>query len=587
MKEQLMALLRELNRSRVFLYCNILLAFLLVNVAGVRMNCRADLSRGGINSLSGSSEKVLERLKDPVLIEAYISQNVPGEILGKLNPLISQLYEIDRVGGDRVQFRLINPDDKDEQERAESRGVKGIPIEEARVDSTSVRMGYFGLYIQMGDKSSVLSLVGDGDIIQDLEYGFLREIKGMLRESKDSGVALVNGPGLTEVRPWQRYADQTKDNLYGFKRLFEQDLGTLGEIALNEAVPYKYQTLLLVGLPRLEPLEVYHLDQFLMRGGSLVCMLKGFDFQLKENDPRLAQMGLGGPGGGFATVNSEELNALNGWLGHYGVTVNGEILLEPELAVAAHDIEGQYVRKVANPAWAFYDRETDHIVGNNPAVAPVQQLVFPWFSGLDVKEALQPDVQFSVMVQTSESAVSRQSTNLDLRELQSVGRSATDQYVGRHVPLAVFARGKFRSRFTSENLPEGVDPANFLAEQEGDRSASFTVIGTPYLVSDVLLKNERNLQIFEINRAFLMNLLEVASGDTDLLETRARVKTISHLDNFALLWGPTLGGLLELLFMWFHILFIPVLLGVYGTLRLIGRNRRRGLVDGVAAEVTK
>ncbi len=584
MKERLIRILGNYNRSRVFLYANVLGAFVLVNLAGNRLNCRMDLSRGGMNSLSASTEKVLQRLKEPLLVEAYISQNVPGEILGKLNPLISLLYEIDRTGGDRVQFRLINPVSPDEQKLAEARGIQGIPVEEARVDSSSVRLGFFGVYLQLGDKNAVLSLVGDGDIVQDLEYRFLREVKSMLRTRTSSGIALVSAQGTTEIRPWRQYADQTKDNLYAFKRLLEQDLGQIEEVGLADPVPVTVETLLLVGLPRLEDRELYHLDQFIMRGGSLVCMLKGFDFQLEQQDPRMAQMGLGGPGGGFATVPEEELRALNEWLGAYGVTVNGEILLEPEVAVAARDIEGQYVVKVPNPAWAFYARETGHIIGTNAAVLPIEQIVFPWFSGLDVKEALQPDARFSVLVQSSESAIARQSTALGLKELQNLGQAGTDRAVGRQVPLAVYAEGKFRSRYANRELPEGIDRAGFIARQGGQTGSKLVVIGTPYLVADILLKNELNLQIFEINKAFLANLLEVAAGDTDLLETRARVKTISQLDNFALIFGPNLGATLEALFMWFHILFVPVALAIYGTMRLFGRNRRRGLETTTARE---
>ena len=584
MKARMLGWIGEINASRWFLYANMILCFALLNLAATRLNCRLDLSRGASNSLTASTEKVLDRLKEPVLIEAYVTRSVPGFILSRVNAIVGQLEEIDRVGGDQVQLRLIDPITEAEQQRAVARGVEGTFLEEARVDSETIRRGFFGLYLQMGDRTANINLVDPerGDLVNDLEYRFLREIKSMLRERGESSIGFVQAPGTTPARAWQRYADQNKDNLFAFKQIAETDLPPFQDIQLDARVPFAIKTLLLVGLPRLEPTEVYHLDQFLMRGGSLVCLLKGFDFQPRP--PRDPRTGRGQQGGGFATVPENELNALNEWLGRYGITVNGEILLEPEAAVAARDIQGQFMVKVANPAWAFYDRANNNLADGNPAIAPIQQLVLPWFSGLDVKESVQPDVRFTVLVESNPSAISRQSSNLDLQELQNLGATVTDTAVGRRVPLAVHASGRFKSRFQAGDLPEGIDSAGFIANQTGTDVSNITVIGTPYMVADMLVaertRSEANLQIFQINSAFLINLLEVSGGDWDLLEVRSRVKQIAYLDNLALVFGPGLGGLLEFLFMWFHILFVPAALAIYGAIHLMARNRRRGLEPG-------
>ena len=473
-------IIEAINKNRPLMYVNTVVLFVLVNVIAARLNCRADFTRENANSLTDSTEAVLSKLDTPVLIEAYISRDVPGELVTMLDPNISVLQEIDRVGGDMIQLQLVNPVEEDEKEQARDRGVNGIPIEEARVDRLTQREGFFGLYLQMGDKTTNISLVDRerGRIVEDLEYRFLKEIKRMSIQSSKSGIGLAKAPGAMESRRWQSAQDQNKDNIFGFRTLLERELGFMTEVNLSEGeVPDDVETLLLFGMPRLEEKEIYHIDQFLMRGGSLVCMLKGFDFQFQQQNPQLAQLGLGGPGGGFATVPREELGKLNDWLGKYGITVNGEILFEPELSMAAMDIQGNFLRRVPNPAWAVYSRESGNIVSNHPALKELQQLIFPWFSSLDVKEARQAEVSFSTMIQSSPQAITRDSSSLSLRDIQSIGQEGGDSRVEGPRPVAVLAQGKFRSAFSSDKLPEGVNVDRFRSAQVGDTRGTLAVIG--------------------------------------------------------------------------------------------------------------
>lgn len=559
------------NRSRPFLYFNVVVLFILLNAIGSKASLRMDLSRDRINSLSGSTKLVLSRMENPILVEAYISQDVPGEILSMLQPILSQLEEFRRVGGDRVELHIINPNSKALMDQAESRGIQGIPVEQADVNEISQRMGYFGIYMQMGDKSSVVDLVDNGQIVEDLEYRMLREIKKMMRKGDRSGIGILDAPGTLHWSRWRSIQDQNKDNIYGYRALLEREMGTIDDVDLKKPLSRDLDLLLVTGMPDLDQEQVYHLDQFLMQGGNIIFMLRGFDFDMTPVDPTYARLGLGGPGGGYATVPRDALKKMNDWLGKYGVGVNGEVLFEPELGVAARDVQGQYVVPVPNPAWSLYSRDSQTVEGDIPAIRYTNQVVLPWYSGLDVREALQPDVKFSVILKSTPGAIRRSTSSLDLKAMQQVGRLPGDERLGHSEPLALFARGRFRSAFSAGTVPAGEDKSLFRDTAPQNAISRIAVIGTPYLVSDMFLQNETNLQIFTVNRAFLTNLMEATIGDTDLLAARARVHTISHLSS------P--GRSFETAFMWFHILFLPLALGIYGAFRLFRRNQRRGLAD--------
>lgn len=569
MREEFQRLIRFANESRPFLIFNAVLLFVLVNGVAAKLSCRADLSRDKLNSLTASSKEVMSRVEDPVLVEAYISTDVPGEILSLLHPVISQLEEFQRVGGDKVRVRIINPDSEEKRKLAESRGIQGMPLEEQKAAEVSTKLWYFGIYIQSGEKSALLGL-DDGRLLDELEYRLLKEIKRLTRKEQASGLGLVRVPGALEARRWQNIKDQSKDNLYGFRTFAERDSGPMADVTLADPVPSTVDTLILAGLPRMEDKEIYYLDQFLMRGGNLVFLAKGFDFQMQETDPQLARLGIGGPGGGLATVPEADLKSVNAWLGKYGITVNGEILFEPQRPAPAHDVYEKRIREVPNPSWAVYSREDGQIKDDLPAVRYARQVVMPWFSGLTLNEKAQPQARYYTLVESTGSAVRRTSSQMDLREMLKVGQKG-DTFVEPR-PVAAMTRGRLTSAFSPDTIPKGVDKATFRAGQTGDTVSSVLVVGTAYLVSDMLLKNEINLQMFRINWAFLSNLIEAARGDNELAAARARVRTLDFLRDTPRFF--------EIIFSWFHVLAIPGILAVYGTLRLLRRNRRRGLEGG-------
>ena len=570
-------ILDYINQNRPLKYFNVLLLFFLLNGIAAKANCRIDFSRDQINSLTESTERVLSGLKEPVIVEAYISREVPGEILSILLPLISQLEEMDRIGKNKLLLQIITPSSEAEMNMAQSRGIQGIPIEESSVDEIKQRLGYFGIYIQMGEKSSVISLVQDGQIIDNLEYQFLRELKKMIKtETAGSRLGFVHADGTMKTVRWQKQTDQDKNNLFGFRTLIEKDLGLLADIDLADTVNPDISILILTGMPQLSEIEKYNLDQFIMRGGNLLLMFKGFDFQLEQPDPRLVSLGLGAPGGGFATVPEEDLKVMNEWLSHYGFSVNGEILFEPELAAAADDIRGEFIQKVPNPSWAVYLKENGQIVGDLPSMSAVEQLILPWFSSINIHKNSQEAVTFTTLIQTSPKAIKRKASSLELRELIKIGSSPGDETLNEELPVAAFAQGKFKSLFSQENLPEGADKGIFRPGQAGGTQSSIILIGTPYLASDILLQNRTNAQIFRINLSFIENLIEAAYGDTDLIAARSKIR---YLDTMV-----QTGKTFETIFSWFFILFIPMLLGIYGSIRLYHRNKRRGITEGVISE---
>lgn len=557
-----------LEKNKIF-YANIIILFFLSNGVISRANLQLDLSKDRINSVTRSTKKVFRSLETPVLVEAYITQKVTGEILRGILPIVSTLKEMKRIGGDKIQLRIYDPDTEDLRNKAQSREIQGIQVEERKDAEASVRLGYFGVYMQMEDKSHSINLIDKNWFVRDIEYRILKQVKKFLQSKEKSGIAFAEVPGAVSIVPWSRIQDKNKDNLYGFKSVLRQEKGEIESILLNTRIPDRIQTIFLVGLPRLEKKEEYYLDQFLLRGGNLICMFKSFQFQIKDPDPRLAQFGVSGGGSlGNASLEREDVKKLNEWISGYGISLKTEILLEPKQAMPVWDFQGRIPFQTIYPAWAVYSKQTGNLMSKKEAMTPITQLVIPWFSSLILKETIQSNVQYEVLAQTSLNAVSVDFANMNYKEVQRLA-SSTKQYLGYKAPIAVWASGKFNSVFTPSSIPSGVRRNFYQRTQQEETQGNLAVIASPYMVSDILLHNQNGLQVFNLNRAFLLNLLEMMEGDTDLAEARSRQPTLSTLNVESKFFQKLVSWILSFAF--------PVFFGIFGTLYLIRRAKKRGV----------
>ena len=101
--------MRAFIKKQSFFYANLVLLFFLLNGFFSRSACRLDLSRDQINSVSKSTARVFKSLKEPVLLEAYISKEVTGEITSELQPILSILYVMERIADDKLKLADLQP----------------------------------------------------------------------------------------------------------------------------------------------------------------------------------------------------------------------------------------------------------------------------------------------------------------------------------------------------------------------------------------------------------------------------------------------------------------------------------------------
>ncbi|MFN9956808.1 MAG: Gldg family protein, partial [bacterium] len=81
-----------------------------LNTAFARATTRLDLTSEKLYTLAPATRKVIESVPAdrPILVQAFISPEVPRELAQSRSSLVGLLRQLDQLGGDRVRVRMVS-----------------------------------------------------------------------------------------------------------------------------------------------------------------------------------------------------------------------------------------------------------------------------------------------------------------------------------------------------------------------------------------------------------------------------------------------------------------------------------------------
>ncbi|MCH9032790.1 MAG: Gldg family protein, partial [candidate division Zixibacteria bacterium] len=184
-----------------------------VNAILAHASFRIDATAEGLHSLSGESKMLLSQLNEdrPVFIQAYISKDVPQNLVQTRKNVLSYLREIDAVAGDRVQV-IVHETEPFTEEALDARDKFGIQPRElisaegARTQTTQI---YLGVAITCGAREEVIPFIERG---MSVEYELIRSVR-MVAETNRKKVGVLITPlkifggfdfqSMASSQPWQ------------------------------------------------------------------------------------------------------------------------------------------------------------------------------------------------------------------------------------------------------------------------------------------------------------------------------------------------------------------------------------------------
>lgn len=552
----------RLEKSSKYILIQSVILFVLLNLFLSDWNCRKDLSREKRFDLTESTEKIISNLPEKLYIDAFYSNDVPGAHQARLNLAKEILKEIASVNRKKVELRFYDPDSNESaKKKASEAGIRPLELQKRERGAAEVKSAYFGFKLTIGSKSETVPVAYQAEAI---EFEVLRLLKKMTRKGNSSSLGIISANGaLAWPDPNQGGLRPDKDTFSAvIHQALAPDSGLPGSVEINKGtVPEEFTTLLWAGAPELTEEGKYNIDQFLMRGGNLLILAKTMEFQIQNR--RQPAMMMGGQQG-LASAHPEAAK-LKAFTENYGFEVRSEMILEPESSQVTDtmiDMESGTLNFDHYPLWPIAVMEKGGLSEKSGFTKNSSAVLLPWVSGIDIKKEKQPDAAYNVIIQSTRDA-DRRADYLTVGENQAAKMQIKPN--GNNIPLGVHIEGVLKSAFRKENIPASANASLFKEKTDQGKKSQIVVIGTPYLISDILLKRETQDTFVKTNIPFFLNLVDILSGDTDLLAARSRssyIQNIKPVTKFS-----------QFVYSFINILLIPILAGIYAFWRIKKRNK--------------
>lgn len=164
-----------------------------------------DLSSEGLYTLTPTTKKILSELKTPVVIEAYVSPEMPEEYVQTEKQLAGLLRQYDRLGNKVTTRMQVVEQFSEEAESARQLGLESVRVMTNRNGRRTEEEIFLGVVVRSNAESSnkeiVVPFIGNG---LPLEYELTRSVRTVAREERLTvGVLTTDAQVMTDSSEWQ------------------------------------------------------------------------------------------------------------------------------------------------------------------------------------------------------------------------------------------------------------------------------------------------------------------------------------------------------------------------------------------------
>ncbi|HHP7234485.1 MAG TPA: Gldg family protein [Desulfobacterales bacterium] len=191
------------------------IAVVLINLAGITLFFRADLTADNIYSISDASREVVATLSEPLTINVFFTRNLPAPHNNTERYLRDLLEEYATYANRHFNYRFYNvsPDQGDlsgdireNQQLAQNYGIEPIQIQVIEEDEVKFQRAYMGMVLIHGDMIERIPTIPS---TERLEYQITtaimklnNKISALLRLPENIRVKLILSSSLNQVAPY-------------------------------------------------------------------------------------------------------------------------------------------------------------------------------------------------------------------------------------------------------------------------------------------------------------------------------------------------------------------------------------------------
>jgi len=196
---------------KFFIY---LVVVVLVNLAGITLFQRFDLTANGTYSLSEASRRAVATLSEPLTINVFFTKNLPAPYNSTERYLRDLLEEYAIYAGKYFNYRFydVSPEEGDlkpgaqtNQDLANNYGISPIQIQVIEKDEVKFQKAYMGLVILHGDLIERIPTITSVDRLEyQLTTAIMKlnnKVSALLRLKGKIRIALFQSSSLNKIAP--------------------------------------------------------------------------------------------------------------------------------------------------------------------------------------------------------------------------------------------------------------------------------------------------------------------------------------------------------------------------------------------------
>ncbi len=541
----------------------------LLNIIGAFVYSRIDMTEDERFSLNQGTIDFLDKLgthnsklKDQnaakinrIYIKVYLSGALPAELKRFKNSIEDKLIEFKEIAGDRIEYEFIDPSvGSDADKKAlgiklynNAQGIMPLDIiyekDGSQIQQTlwpGAEIDYGGVtkdYIQflpgspLGQPTGLKDYLSGTNIqnsINNLEYMLVTGIRRVVQSEKPR-IAFIQGHGELRFPETMRV-----------RKLLE-DYYTVEDITLNDSIAALDGVKgVVIARPRTaySQKDLFIIDQFLMKGGRLMCF---FDKLTFPNDTLMMR----------GTVHTTRTNlGIDRLLFDYGLNVQDNYVMD----VRCGPIVMPYAQQNLAP-WFYYvaASPTKHAISRN-----IEPVMLRYASKVELRLSDQW-VATPILTSSTNATVSPTAPLISLGLPMNYGKNpvlAPDPtFEGNKVCVAGMVEGKFESHFKNRIIDAYAKNKDARFEEKSTKEGKVLVVGNGSFIAnyydsmpnkqgkmqyrpigfnnlkyDEVLAQMRMQPIYFGNQEFFQNLVDYMMDDNSVLDIRSKQIDIHPID---------------------------------------------------------
>ncbi|WP_296023156.1 Gldg family protein [uncultured Treponema sp.] len=456
-----------------------------------------------------STTSALAGLQGKAKLTLYLTKkleqfNING--LKNLEKTVSAAYKsVNSKNMDRIEFETIDPSEQEIPELVEKYGIQSLSWQDADGEKT----GVIGLVLEYGQEFRLLNVKMSrsffGNIISgtdNLEDELNENLKSLV--SKPNIIGYVTGHRELDYKNAQSQANAAVFNSIISDRYEFKDLNLK-----DDEIPSGIKSVVINGAKeKFEEIELYKLDQFLLRGGNLII----FDDQFEEVYPQ-------GQNAYYQIPQYKPVdNGLETILSKYGISVGKDYVMDENCYV------NQDQRSGSTPLYFAPVLQKSNLAKNSPITKNLGYVIMLQNSSINAENAQKnADAKVTILASSSKNSWLVKD---NVTAIPQMIRKPTDKSAMQSQNLAVLVEGKFKSAFEKNPVENQNGEFNFTDHYaKSVQNGKIFVIGSSKITTGQVMDESGKQPV----AMFVRNVIDYMNGEIDLCSMRTKGLSLNTL----------------------------------------------------------